>query len=119
MLCRDVLQIDSRMLLSRKIALVMRTVDPVVLQQAGVGIYHGLLGKCACRHSKVDIYPQGSHTSCGPDIESPPSLMLSEACEGGPHTCIWVTSLVIVCCRGSGIDEVKICTVDFSWPLDW
>eukprot|EP01043_Picozoa_sp_COSAG02_P004294 COSAG02_NODE_110_length_36062_cov_85.812106_34_plen_71_part_00 len=45
MLCRDVLQIDSRILLSRKIALVMRTVDPVVLQQAGVGIYHGLLGK--------------------------------------------------------------------------
>ena len=47
MLCRDVLQIDSRMLLSRKLALVIRTVDPVVLQQAGVGIYHGLVGKCA------------------------------------------------------------------------
>lgn len=47
MLCRDVLQINSRMLLSRKIALVVRTVDPVVLQQAGVGIYHGVIGKCA------------------------------------------------------------------------
>lgn len=46
MLCRDVLQINSRMLLSRKIALVMHTVDPVILQQAGVGIYHGVIGEC-------------------------------------------------------------------------
>ena len=43
----DVLQMDSRMLMSRKIELIMRTVDPTVLQQAGVGIYHGLLGGSA------------------------------------------------------------------------
>ena len=40
----DVRQLDGRMILSRKIELVMRTVDPTVLQQAGVGLYHGLLG---------------------------------------------------------------------------
>ena len=43
----DVDQISSKMLLSRKITLIIRTVDPTVLQQAGVGIYQGFLGVLA------------------------------------------------------------------------
>ena len=43
----DVEQIAPQLLFSRKLEVVMRTVDPTVLQQAGVGLYHGLLGVLA------------------------------------------------------------------------
>ena len=40
----DVNQINKKELLSRKIVLVIRTVDPTVLQQAFIGLYQGFVG---------------------------------------------------------------------------
>lgn len=43
----DVDQINKRELLSRKMVLLIRTVDPTVLQQAFIGLYQGLIGVLA------------------------------------------------------------------------
>jgi hypothetical protein len=43
----DIDQIDKRQLLSRKITLLIRTVDPTVLQQAFIGLYQGFIGVLA------------------------------------------------------------------------
>lgn len=43
----DVDQINKQELLSRKMVLIIRTVDPTVLQQAFIGLYQGLIGVLA------------------------------------------------------------------------
>ena len=43
----DVNQINRQQLLSRKMVLIIRTVDPAVLQQAFIGLYQGFIGVLA------------------------------------------------------------------------
>lgn len=43
----DVDQINKQQLLSRKMVLIIRTVDPTVLQQAFIGLYQGFIGVLA------------------------------------------------------------------------
>ena len=49
----DVRQISADQLVTRKMRLVIDSIDPVVLQQALVGVYHGFLGVLRRRRDEV------------------------------------------------------------------